>query len=310
MRWNMTRWINVQEAMEILEEHYIQVSYKTFTDWLRKLEIPAVPSENRKEGWAIRQEDIFEFIERKRPGLRQILQEYQGLVEDMSQLKQQVQLLMKNREKADLYVEESNENKTVKQLQEKDKVQREEVKFLYDFLNIVLEELQELKEQNKWMNQAYEQIVGDYNFLYEELQRLQSEKNTIQMEEIEEEIVPRINEEEFGELLQIQLKQKFPYKQPVLDSEMIKELYTLFCSKLFLQEENDQPCIIKRGDIYICPLTGKEYKHINRIYNPMIRTLLRDFIGKEDKQVDANVPAKLVIQEKEEYSESSEVERI
>lgn len=160
----MTRWINVQEAMEILEEHYIQVSYKTFTDWLRKLEIPAVPSENRKEGWAIRQEDIFEFIERKRPGLRQILQEYQGLVEDMSQLKQQVQLLMKNREKADLYVEESNENKTVKQLQEKDKVQREEVKFLYDFLNIVLEELQELKEQNKWMNQAYEQIVGDYNF--------------------------------------------------------------------------------------------------------------------------------------------------
>ncbi|MDA2301132.1 hypothetical protein PDN43_17975 [Bacillus cereus] len=46
----MTRWINVQEAMKILEENYIKVSYKTFTDWLRKLEIAAVPSENRKEG--------------------------------------------------------------------------------------------------------------------------------------------------------------------------------------------------------------------------------------------------------------------
>ena len=60
----MTNWINVQEAMKILEEHYIQVSYKTFTDWLRKLEIPAVPSENRKEGWVIRKEDILAFIDK------------------------------------------------------------------------------------------------------------------------------------------------------------------------------------------------------------------------------------------------------
>ena len=94
----MTKWINVQEAMGILEEHYIQVSYKTFTDWLRKLEIPAIPSENRKEGWAIRQEDVFEFIEKKRPGLRQILQEYQNLIRDMSEVKQQVQVLLHNKE--------------------------------------------------------------------------------------------------------------------------------------------------------------------------------------------------------------------
>ena len=69
--------------------------------------------------------------------LRQILQEYQGLVEDMSQLKQQVQLLMENSEETDTYVEESNESKMVEQLQGEDKVQNEEVKFLYDFLNIV-----------------------------------------------------------------------------------------------------------------------------------------------------------------------------
>ena len=87
----------------------------------------------------------------------------------MSQLKQQVQLLMENSEETDTYVEESNESKMVEQLQGEDKVQNEEVKFLYDFLNIVLEELQELKEQNKWMNQAYEQIVGDYNFYMKNL---------------------------------------------------------------------------------------------------------------------------------------------
>lgn len=61
----MTRWINVQEAMKMLEEHYIQVSYKTFTDWLCKLEIPAIPSDNRKEGWAISKEDVLAFIDKR-----------------------------------------------------------------------------------------------------------------------------------------------------------------------------------------------------------------------------------------------------
>lgn len=54
----------------LLEEHYIHVSYKTFTSWLRNGEIPAIASDNRKEGWAIRKEDIFAFADKKRPGLR------------------------------------------------------------------------------------------------------------------------------------------------------------------------------------------------------------------------------------------------
>ena len=98
----MTRWINVQEAMKILEENYIKVSYKTFTDWLRKLEIAAVPSENRKEGWSIREEDLFEFIDKKRPGLRQILQEYHHLIQDVNDVKQQVQALFHNKKKEKL----------------------------------------------------------------------------------------------------------------------------------------------------------------------------------------------------------------
>ncbi|MGG3546253.1 DNA-binding protein [Bacillus paranthracis] len=307
----MTKWINVQEAIEILEEHYIQVSYKTFTDWLRKLEIPGVPSDNRKEGWTIRQEDVFEFVDKKRPGLRQILQEYQGLVEDMSQLKQQVQLLMKNREETDLYVEELNENKMVEQLQGEDKVQNEEVKFLYDFLNVVLEELQELKEQNKWMNQAYEQIVGEYNFLYEELKKIHVKNEVIStVEESESEIIPKIKEEEFHELLQAQLKQNFPYKQVLLEDETVKQLYAVFCNKLFLQDENKQSFVIKEGDTYICPITEKKYKHINRIYNPIIRMLLENLMGEENKQVDANISIESVIQENEDCSETDEIQQI
>ncbi|MGR5904577.1 helix-turn-helix domain-containing protein [Bacillus paranthracis] len=86
----MKNWLNVEEAMAFLEEHYIHVSYKTFTSWLRNGEIPAIASDNRKEGWAIRKEDVFAFADKKRPGLRGILEGYHGLLEDMERVKQQV----------------------------------------------------------------------------------------------------------------------------------------------------------------------------------------------------------------------------
>ncbi|MGR5907179.1 helix-turn-helix domain-containing protein [Bacillus paranthracis] len=165
----MTRWINVQEAMKMLEEHYIQVSYKTFTDWLRKLEIPAIPSDNRREGWAISKEDVLAFIDKKRPGLRQMLEGYQDLVEDMEQVKQQVRVLMESEPNIDEHVGVWDEEKRCNPVPVKSEIYNDEVKFLYDLLEMVLDELQEVKKQNEWMNQVYEQMIGDYNFIYEEL---------------------------------------------------------------------------------------------------------------------------------------------
>lgn len=307
----MTKWINVQEAMGILEEHYIQVNYKTFTDWLRKLEIPAIPSENRKEGWAIRQEDIFEFIEKKRPGLRQILEEYDGLVKDIDQLKQQVQVLRGSREDTDKYEEELNENKLVDPLQSEGKVQNEEEYLLYGFQNIMLEVIKELREQSKSINQAYGQIVSDYHFLYKELRKLHvSTEKTIELEreeeEVEDEIIPMINEDEFQELLQAQIKQKFPDQQIVLEQEAVKQLYILLCNKLFSEGENKQLGIIKRGDIYICPSNGTQYKQINRIYNPPIRTLLEEFMKNQNNSADEKISKGPPIQKKEEHIKGNE----
>ncbi|MDC2863156.1 DNA-binding protein [Bacillus sp. BP-3] len=307
----MTKWINVQEAIEILEEHYIQVSYKTFTDWLRKLEIPAIPSANRKEGWAIRKEDIFGFIEKKRPGLRQILEEYDGLVEDMNQLKQQVQVLSGNREVMDKYEEELKENKLVDPLQSEGKVENEEEYLLYDFLNVMLGVIQELREQSKSINQAYGQIVSDYHFLYKELRKLHvSTEKTIELEreeeEVEDEIIPMINEDEFHELLQAQIKQKIPDQQIVLEPEAVKQLYILLCNKLFSEGENKQLGIIKRGDIYICPSNGTQYKQINRIYNPPIRTLLEEFMKNKNNSVDEKISEGPPIQEKAEHIKGNE----
>ncbi|MDA2087854.1 helix-turn-helix domain-containing protein [Bacillus cereus group sp. BfR-BA-01323] len=282
----MTKWINVQEAMQILEEHYIQVSYKTFTDWLRRLEIPAVPSDNRKEGWAISEEGVLEFIDKKRPGLRQILEGYQDLVEDMEQVKQQVRVLMESEQNIGVHVGVWSEEESCNPLRVKSEVYNDEVKFLYDLLEMVLDELQEVKKQNEWMNQAYEQMRDDYNFLYEELQTQHENVKAPALVEEEEgrEEVAKINEKEFHDLLEEQWKKKFPNAAFSLEGEEIKKFYTIFHKQLYQQGGNKESVIIRKGDSYICPVSQKEYKHINRIYNPVIRKILDNMIREENGQ--------------------------
>lgn len=162
----MTRWINVQEAMQILEENYIKVSYKTFTDWLRTTVIPAVPSVNRKEGWIIREEDIFEFIDKKRPGLRKILQEYEQLIEDMDRLKQQVHSLT-NSKKGEDTVEISANG-----LEGEECLPNEEVVFYCEVLNKIYGELEKIRKQNKWMKRAYKQMLSEQHVLHKDFKKM------------------------------------------------------------------------------------------------------------------------------------------
>ena len=176
----MTRWINVQEAIEILEEHYIKVSYKTVTDWLRKLEIPAVPSENRKEGWSIREEDLLQFIEKKRPGLRQILQEYHHVVRDMNHMKKQMQILLQgNNTERDQIVEGSK---------------KEDIDFLCDMLDMMSEEISALQMQNQWMKDAYEQATEEYDLLQKRVSKLDAMiENRQQPSHIDENMIHRLD---------------------------------------------------------------------------------------------------------------------
>jgi|GEM_PF-4903223 len=276
----MKNWFNVEEAMAFLEEHYIHVSYKTFTSWLRNGEIPAIASDNRKEGWAIRKEDMFVFADKKRPGLRGILEGYHGLLEDMEEVKQQVKALVEN----ECDIDSMDKEEVLHSSSAEVGIHNEELEFLYDFIQVLSDELQEVKKQNEWMNQAYEQLVGDYNFLYEELKmhHENDEELIVAKDEgvIEKEEIAKIDEETFSELVQVQWEKKFPNEIFCLGQEEIKELYTIFHKNLYQNGGDEGLAIIKQGDVYVCPVSQKEYKHINRIYNPVIRRILDHTQGK------------------------------
>ena len=75
------------------------------------------------------------------------------------------------------------------------------IEFLYEFIEVLSDELQEVKKQNEWMNQAYEQLVGDCNFLYEELKMHHENDEELIVAKDEEVIgkeeVAKIDEETF-----------------------------------------------------------------------------------------------------------------
>ena len=258
----MTRWINVQEAIEILEEHYIKVSYKTVTDWLRKLEIPAVPSENRKEGWSIREEDLLQFIEKKRPGLRQILQEYHHVVRDMNHMKKQMQILLQgNNTERDQIVEGSK---------------KEDIDFLCDMLDMMSEEISALQMQNQWMKDAYEQATEEYDLLQKRVSKLDAMiEYRQQPSHIDENMIHRLDEKVFQGLLRAQFKRLFPDRIYSLKGEKGLQIYQDFCNLVFPKEDKHLG-IIKKGDEYIYQRTDEKSTQVNRLYNKVIKELLED----------------------------------
>lgn len=78
----MGRYINVHEALKILNVHYVTDSIQMVTRWIREGRILAERSENRKEGWRILEEDVYEFANEVNPGIVQLL----GYYNDMNKI--------------------------------------------------------------------------------------------------------------------------------------------------------------------------------------------------------------------------------
>ncbi|WP_242250053.1 DNA-binding protein [Bacillus cereus group sp. BfR-BA-01324] len=251
--------------MKILEENYIKVSYKTFTDWLRKLEIAAVPSENRKEGWSIREEDLFEFIDKKRPGLRQILQEYQHLIQDINDVKQQVQVLFHKKNEGE-----------VDYLEGRASITNGDINFLYDVVNTMCEEISALQKQNQWMKDVYEQVVEEYDLLQQKVSTLDAViENRQPLTNIDENRIQGLDEKAFQGLLRAQFKRLFPDRTYSLKGEKGLQIYQDFCNLLFPKEDKHLG-IIKKGDEYIYQRADEKSTQVNRLYNKVIKELLED----------------------------------
>jgi len=79
----VSRDLNVEEALKILKAFYITDSIQMLSRWIREGTIVASRTENRKDGWRITVANLYEFIEKKRPGWPRILALYKQDIDEL-----------------------------------------------------------------------------------------------------------------------------------------------------------------------------------------------------------------------------------
>jgi hypothetical protein len=81
---------DVYAAFEILKQYYITDSKQMVARWLREGRIKGFRTENRKEGWTIYEEDLYDFIDRERPGLRTLFLELKEIRKEYKEIRGEV----------------------------------------------------------------------------------------------------------------------------------------------------------------------------------------------------------------------------
>ncbi len=149
---------NVHEAVKLLDKYYITDSIQMVTRWLRERKIAGVPSSNRKNGWIITEEELFAFIEEKRPGLPQIMSVYEDYIKNLT--------IEKNEESRNEYTD----GEAIHQV-EINKQEKDEGQYSSDLVeqNQSLEEMvQQLLEEHSLLNQRMVEVIAQNQDLIEE----------------------------------------------------------------------------------------------------------------------------------------------
>ncbi|AEH49144.1 helix-turn-helix domain-containing protein [Parageobacillus thermoglucosidasius] len=281
---------NVHQALKILQQYYITDSIQMVTRWIRQGKIRAERSENRKEGWRIHHDDLFEFIEEQRPGLPEVMGVYEWYVENSFSM-----LANDHREKHNkLDSEEVKGDRThseelIKQLMvEKSQLENQLIN-MQDELNLVYEQIteltvkiQKLEEENAFLVELYEQI----DEMYQELKKKnQQEIGNAKPKTMERKLKKVMSAEDFKTIVKEVIDE---YEGETIDlmqqeGELTTEIYPLF----FNEDGKLKYEIINEGE-YNCPLTGKEYKNLKSMLKNAIRFKLDKMVHQAKEELVAN----------------------
>jgi len=282
---------NVHQALKILQEYYITDSIQMVTRWIREGKIKAERSANRKEGWRIYHDDLFEFIEEQRPGLPVVMGVYEWYVENSFSM-----LANDHREKhnkldsEEVKGDSTHSEELIKQLMEEKKQLENQLINMQDELNLVYEQIteltvkiQKLEEENAFLIGLYEQI----DEMYQELEKKnQQESSNETLKTMECKLKKEMSVEDFKTIVREVINE---YKSETVnliqqENELTNEIYPLF----FNENEELRNEIIDDEE-YRCPLTKKKYKKsLRSMLKNAIRTKLEQVLNSVDETVLAN----------------------
>jgi DNA repair exonuclease SbcCD ATPase subunit len=294
---------NVHQALKILQQYYITDSIQMVTRWIREGKIKAERSANRREGWRIHKEDLFDFIEEQRPGLPEIMAVHEWYVENaFSPMVNDDHGKMSEVNSENVKDVNTSSQELIEQLMEEKKQLDSKLINMQAELNLVYEkvvelttEIQNLKEENDFLRELYEQTDEMYQELKKKNQQessnetpkaMDQQKNTSKTSKTMERKLNKAMS--FGDFKDILKKTINEHGSEIKDlvqqeEELTKEIYTLF-----FNEDEKLKDEITNGDQYNCPLTGKRYKNLKSMLKHAIRYKLEKMVNQVKEEMVAN----------------------
>ncbi|MFC5713670.1 helix-turn-helix domain-containing protein [Thalassorhabdus alkalitolerans] len=88
--------IKVNELLKLLRKYYISDSRQVLVRWIREGKFKGAEKDKRQDGWRVPLESVNEFIDERRPGLREMLADLDQLKKEMNSLKRRIETLEKH----------------------------------------------------------------------------------------------------------------------------------------------------------------------------------------------------------------------
>jgi hypothetical protein len=285
---------NVHEAVKLLDKYYITDSIQMVTRWLRERKIAGVPCSNRKNGWIITEEELFAFIEEKRPGLPQIMSVYEEYIKNLTlengeelrvenavvETNQQVEFETdKEDKKSEVQHNGSDLAEQNQSLEEMVQQLLEEQSLLNQRMVEVIAQNQDLIEENKTLIELYEMMDMEIK----ELKELKSSKEKFRSEEDQSTKKKKSNPK--GKAKQI-INLDMPFKsfctianeaieqsnkeieEDKLDT-IIKEVYEQLCEKEKIKGE-----LVSDSGSINCPYSNKPFKQPKRFIKHAVQKFI------------------------------------
>ncbi|PEO46718.1 hypothetical protein CN563_13170 [Bacillus sp. AFS026049] len=174
------REYNVHEVLSILQKYYITDSQQMVTRWIRAGKINGIRSENKKEGYRIYEEDLFDFIEEQRPGLPSIFEVYEEYIKNLNPNNNELNEHPVDKEqKGFIDTEEKDEKSKVIHLKEQLEKLENTIMDLQEEKQVMEIKLNEIMDQNKFLIEDNKTFSELFEILDEENKQLKDEATII-----------------------------------------------------------------------------------------------------------------------------------
>jgi hypothetical protein len=261
------RTFNVHEALQILKRHYITGNIQTVSQFIREGRLYGERG-SRKEGWKIKESDLYDFIDEEKPGIVEMVYVYDKYFETVFTPSSEDYLVNRNRMKSSFNedkVERCNEMNTPDLVGEVQEIKDDTIK-----LN---KELIKLSQQIERLEKINGKILSD------------SKKPSSH-----EKAIPDKQKSEKNKHVKMKFKK---FKSTLIKSKVFTDAeFTSHEAELkvvyyvYFNDDGKMRDKVIDGDGYRCPIITTEFQ---KSYVPLIKKTVRVLLEKaKDKKLILN----------------------